>query len=338
MLNKHSQFMKLAIDKAWKYQFLTYPNPAVGAVIVKDDKVLSVEAHYKAGESHAEVNALKSAFLVKYPNSPLKNCNSSVDIHNYLIKYHNNFFHDCDIYVTLEPCNHIGKTPSCAILLKSIKIQKVYIGTLDFNKTAFGGMKRLKDANIEVENNISLDETNELLLPFIQWQNDKFIFFKLAMRLDGTIEDGYITTKDSLKLVHNFRTKLDLLIIGGKTVRVDKPTLDTRFSDVNNPPNILIYSNKNKFDKNIPLFNIQNRNVQISNKISLKDNDKFIMIEGGYKLLEELKEICNYIVLFISHKEKTKNIFDINTFGYKKVYSYKINQYDELIFLKKVII
>ena len=100
MFNK---YMKQALIEAWKYQFLTYPNPAVGACVVQDSNILAVEAHHKAGMPHAEVNALKTAFLKKYPNSKLKNLINSYDIHDYLIKNHNNFFNRCEIYVTLEP-------------------------------------------------------------------------------------------------------------------------------------------------------------------------------------------------------------------------------------------
>ena len=116
--------MLLAIQEAWKYQLLTYPNPAVGATVVKNNQVLSVSAHKESGSSHAEVLALKEAYLTKYPNSELKNINESNKIHKFIILNHNNFFHDCEIYVTLEPCNHIGKTPACAMLLESIKSKK----------------------------------------------------------------------------------------------------------------------------------------------------------------------------------------------------------------------
>ena len=126
-------YMKLAIDEAWKYQLLTYPNPAVGCVVVKDWKLLSVEAHKEAGTAHAEVNALKAAYLKIYPNSVLKTKNNPNEIHEYLIENHNNFFNDCEIYITLEPCNHVGKTPSCANLLKELKPKKVIIAHEDTN-------------------------------------------------------------------------------------------------------------------------------------------------------------------------------------------------------------
>jgi diaminohydroxyphosphoribosylaminopyrimidine deaminase/5-amino-6-(5-phosphoribosylamino)uracil reductase len=328
--------MKLAIDKAWRYQFLTYENPAVGATVVRNSEVLSIEAHKEAGLPHAEVNALKSAYLGLYPNSKLADLTSSFDIHNFLTKNHNGFFNDCEIYITLEPCNHTGKTPACAVLLESIGIKKVYIGTLDPNKEATGGKQRLLNAGIAIETGVCKKETDELLYPFIKWQEDKFIFFKIAMREDGSVTGGYITTKESLTMVHNIRTKLDLMVIGGKTVSIDKPTLDSRFALKNKAPDILIYSKKKKFDKNIPLFSVKNREVNVSNNLHLLKNNNFIMIEGGYNLLKQLKKYCDFIVLFISHKTKFQNKFNIEKLGYEKVYSYYINEEDEIIFLRKV--
>ena len=155
------------------------------------------------------------------------------------------------------------------------------------------------------------------------------------MRADGTIDGGYITTKDSLRLVHNIRNNLDLLVVGGETVRVDRPTLDARFSDLNNPPNILIYSNKDDFDATIPLFNIPNRIVEISNSLELLKTKKFVMLEGGYNLLDHVKTQIDYLVVFVSKKTNSDKIIDINQFGFQEVYRYKINEDDTIIFLKK---
>jgi len=329
----NSQFMQLAIDKAWKYQFLSYPNPAVGATVIKDGKVLAVEAHKEAGKPHAEVLALKEAYLSVYPNSSLRDIHNSHMIHEYLTKNHNNLFKECEIYVTLEPCNHMGKTPACAMLLESVGIKKVYIGTLDPNKKASGGLQRLERAGIEVEIGILKDKTDVLLYPFIKWTEKNFIFFKLAMREDGSVDGGYITTKDSLSLVHEIRTKLDLLVIGGETVRIDRPTLDSRFAKEQIPPNILIYSRQKEFDTTIPLFNVENRDVNISNNLAQIDTCEFTMIEGGKNLLKSLKNDIDYLMLFISHKENKEQKYDPESLGFRVVHSYFINTYDEVLFL-----
>lgn len=334
-MNKKSDFMQLAIDGAWRYQFLTYPNPAVGATVVKNNKVLAVGCHKKAGMPHAEVEALKLAYLTKYPNSKLKELINSTDIHNFLIENHNNFFINCSIYVTLEPCNHIGKTPACANLLELISIKKVYIATLDTNNLATGGYQRLKNIGIDVEIGVLENQAKNLLYPFTQWQKGNFSFFKIAMREDGSVDSGYITTKDSLTLVHKIREKLDLLVIGGNTVRIDRPTLDSRFSENNISPNILIYSKEKYFDKTIPLFNVDNREVTVSDNLNLISKNRFVMIEGGLNLLKIIDNLPNMIMLFISHKIKKDKLFDISQLSYKKVHSYFINEFDEIIFLKK---
>ncbi len=297
-------YMKLSIDEAWKYQLLTYPNPAVGATVVKNGEILSIDAHEKAGEAHAEVNALKNAYLKKYPNSQLKIIKDSFKIHDFLIQNHNSFFEDCTIYVTLEPCNHEGKTPSCANLLKELNIKKVVIGLEDPNQNATGGIKTLKEAGIDLELGIMVKECKDLLYPFIKWQQGTFIFYKMAQTLNGTIDGGYISSNQTLAYVHSLRDKIDLLAIGGNTVRIDRPTLDSRYIQGKNP-DVLIYSRKKVFDKNIPLFSVENRDVKITSDLFTLLDYKFVMIEGTYNLLDLVKDKIDYLVLLVSPKMKS---------------------------------
>ncbi len=307
-------YMKLAIDEAWKYQLLTYPNPAVGCVIVKDGKLLAIEAHKEAGTPHAEINALKAAYLKVNPNSVVKTKSSSSDIHEFFLKNHNDFFNDCDIYVTLEPCNHIGKTPSCANLLKELKPKRVIISVKDPNKTAAGGLETLKNANIDISIGILEEEGLNLLLPFISWQNKSCIFFKMAQTLNGSI-DGKISGNRALAYVHTLRDKIDLLVIGGNSVRIDKPTLDARYI-AGRAPDVFIYSKNKIFDNNIPLFKIPNRNVIISDDLFKLLDYKFVMIEGVYTLLDKLKERIDFLILIVNSKIKNGqnalNDIDIN--------------------------
>jgi diaminohydroxyphosphoribosylaminopyrimidine deaminase/5-amino-6-(5-phosphoribosylamino)uracil reductase len=325
--------MLQAIEEAWKYQFLTYPNPAVGAAIVKNDILLAVEAHHQAGMPHAEVNACKSAFQNLSFSNTLEALTSSHDIHNFLIQNHNDCFKECEIYVTLEPCNHLGKTPACANLLKELGFKKVYIGSTDPNPKAKGGISTLKDAGICVKVGVEKEACDYLLYPFRQWIDGNFQFFKLAMREDGSIEGGYITTQDSLNLVHEIRTKLDLLIIGGETVRIDRPTLDSRFAKLNDPCDVLIYSTHNTFDPTIPLFDVPNRKVFISDNLP-SHRKHFTMIEGGYSLLKSIKNQLDLVMIFLSHKEKKKNQFSLESLGLETIHSYWINSDDEILFCK----
>ena len=326
-------YMKLAIDEAWKYQLLTYPNPAVGCVVVKNGKLLSIEAHKESGMPHAEVNALKEAFLEENRNSVIRTLKSSHEIHNFLIENHNGFFNDCEIYVTLEPCNHIGKTPSCANLLGVLKPKRVIVSIKDPNKIASGGLETLLNENIDVRLGVLEKEGYDLLLPFISWQNKTSIFFKMAQTLNGSI-DGKISSNRALAYVHTLRDKIDLLVVGGNTVRNDKPTLDSRYIQGNNP-DILIYSKNKIFDKNIPLFKIPNRKVFISDDLFKILDYKFVMVEGTYNLLDKLKEKIDFIILLISPKIRIGNnaLNDINI-DFEIMHENFIGE-DKIVFLKR---
>lgn len=326
-------YMKLAIDEAWKYQLLTYPNPAVGCVIVKDGKLLAIEAHKEAGKPHAEVNALKSAFIKYNQNSVLETKSNSTDIHDFLISNHNDFFTDCEIYVTLEPCNHIGKTPSCANLLKELKPKRIIISVNDPNPIASGGLKTLMDANIKVEIGVLKKEGMNLLLPFLSWQKKSCIFYKMAQTLNGST-DGKISSNRALAYVHTLRDKIDLLLIGGNTVRIDKPTLDARYI-AGRAPDIMIYSKNKIFDNNIPLFKIPNRKVIISDDLFKILDYKFIMIEGTYTLLEKLKEKIDFIILIVSPKiKKGNNALNEIDMDFEIIHENFIGE-DKIIFLKR---
>lgn len=328
-------YMKLAIDEAWKFQFMTYPNPAVGCVIVKNGELLAIEAHREAGLPHAEVNALKTAFLKYFPNNILKTKKTSQEIHECLLKYHNGFFNDCTIYVTLEPCNHIGKTPSCANLLKELKPKKVIIAHEDTNELAIGGCETLKSANIDYELGCMKKEAYDLLYPFIKWNSGTFIFYKMAQTLNGSI-DGKISSNAAKAYVHALRDKTDLMLIGGNTVRCDKPTLDARYI-VGDAPDVMIYSKNKIFDNNIPLFRIPNRKVFISNDLFKLLDYKFVMVEGTYSLLDTLKEKLDYIVLIINPKiRKGLNALNEIDIDFEIIHENYIGK-EKIIYLKRIV-
>jgi len=302
-------FMSLAIAEAWKYQGLTYPNPAVGCCVVgKNNEILSVEAHKKAGNPHAEVEALKSAYLKLTNNSQILELTLSSDIHTFLLKNHNNIFKNCSLYTTLEPCSHVGKTPSCANLISSLGIKKVFVGSKDFNPDAAKGNDKLLACGIEVQNDVLKEECDNLLAPFSMWTKKNFVFFKWAQRLNGTTDGGTISSKKSRKNVHAMRDVCDLLVIGGNTVRVDRPTLDARLVD-GKAPDILILSRKKEFDKTIPLFGVHERKVMISDNLSILNqggqaclNYKNIMIEGGSNMYQLTKEYVNMYLCYMAPK------------------------------------
>lgn len=294
--------MRLALSEAWKYQGVTYPNPSVGCVVVgKNGELLSCEAHKKAGMPHAEVEALKSAYFKLSGDKEILKLENSSDIHTHLLKNHNNYFNGASIYTTLEPCSHIGKTPSCATLISQLGIKKLFVGSLDFHKAASGGIKIVQDAAVEVEYGVLQKECDELLEPFYHFLNDRFIFFKWAQRLNGTYDDGVISSLKSRTLIHKMRGVCDLLIIGGNSVRVDRPTLDARLASAK-APDVLIISRDKEFDKTIPLFSVPNRKVMIGNNFDIIKDYKNIMIEGGAGMFELTKDIVDFYLCFVSAK------------------------------------
>ncbi|MDX1809801.1 MAG: bifunctional diaminohydroxyphosphoribosylaminopyrimidine deaminase/5-amino-6-(5-phosphoribosylamino)uracil reductase RibD [Sulfurospirillaceae bacterium] len=299
--------MDAAVKEAWKYQILTYPNPAVGAVISDEfDNIIAVNAHKKAGSPHAEVEVIKDTYYKITRDKRVLQIEDSEEIHNYLRKNHSNIFKKFNIYVTLEPCNHYGKTPPCSHLIKELGFKRVVIGMLDPNSKASGGAEYLRNNAISVDILQNSTSCQDLLFPFESSLYGNFIFFKLAMSLNGVIDGGIITSDASRELVHKFRDKIDLLVIGGNTVRSDRPTLDARMID-GKAPDILIYSKDKNFDRSIPLFNVKNRKVYIENDFELLKKYKFIMIEGGEGMLRATQDIVDMYVIFRSPDFKIGN-------------------------------
>ena len=293
-------FMSLALAEAWKYQGLTYPNPAVGCAIVSSDgKILSVEAHKEAGKPHAEVNALRAAFYELTHDNEILKLQDSADIHNYLLTHHNNIFKDVTLFTTLEPCSHYGKTPSCATLIAKLGIQKVFVGSLDFNPVAQCGNDVLNKSQCSVTTGLLQEECEALLEPFVRFREGNFIFFKWAQRLNATVDAGIVSSLESRTHVHALRNACDLFVIGGESVRSDRPTLDARLVG-GKAPDILILSQEKEFDRSIPLFNVPGREVFIERDFSKLAEYKNIMIEGGPVMYELSKEIVDYYLCYIS--------------------------------------
>lgn len=333
MVIDNSFYLSLAIKEAWRYQGLTYPNPAVGCVILSSSgEILAIEAHKCAGEAHAEVEALKSAYIKLTNDETLKDITSSAKIHEYLLKNHNNTFKDCTVYVTLEPCSHEGKTPSCAILLTFLGLKKVIIGSLDFNSK--GGVAILKKAGIEVESEVLKDECNNLLEPFRHFLEDRFVFFKWASRLNGSVDGGTISSLSSREHVHKLRDKCDLLVIGGGSVRSDRPTLDARLVG-GRAPDVLIYSKRDDFDKTIPLFNIKNRKVFIESSFDRLSEYKNILIEGGAQMFEATKDIASHYLAFLA-PSVSKNSFIFNSEVNFEILNAIKDEQDIIMWMKKV--
>lgn len=312
MVIDHDFYMSLALKEAWKYQGLTYPNPPVGALILNPEgKILAIEAHQQAGKAHAELAAIESA-LIAMGDNRLPTLNTPNEKHAYILAYHDNRLQGCSIYVTLEPCNHQGSTPPCSLLVEELGFSQLFCGANDPNQNATGGIHRLQEVGIIVETGILQEACEKLIYPFQKWQEKRpFIFFKLAKSANGVYDGGVITSKESRTLVHAMRDKIDLIVIGGETVRVDRPTLDSRLVD-GKAPDVLILSRRSDFDKTIPLFSIQNRQVFIEDNFDKIANYQYIMIEGAEAMLEKSEAIVDWYCVFTSPFYKEGKTIQLN--------------------------
>ena len=208
----HIAFMQRALDLAQRAKGRTSPNPLVGAVIVKDGKVIGEGYHQKAGTPHAEVHALNAA------GEDAKGAT---------------------LYTNLEPCCHWGRTPPCTEALIRAGITHVYVAEVDPNPSVAGkGVQRLQNAGIEVHVGILRQEAadlNEVHRKYIQTGNP-FVILKTAMSLDGKIatasgESQWITSEASRQRGHEVRDTVDAILVGRGTVARDNPALTTRLHD-----------------------------------------------------------------------------------------------------------
>ncbi len=214
VMNSDIEYMRLAIKEAEKGLGRTSPNPSVGAVIVRDNQILGQGYHRRAGTPHAEVNALTDAL------DKGKGCVGAT------------------IYVTLEPCNHTGRTPPCTQAILAAGLSRVVIGLADPNPVASGGADFLQSQGVEVSVGILEQECRQLNYPFLKHSVSglPWVVMKAGMSLDGKIsrrqgEGGAITGTEAKKRVHQLRDQLDAILIGSGTALIDDPSLTTRLEE-----------------------------------------------------------------------------------------------------------
>ena len=211
--------MNLALTLARRGQGDVEPNPMVGAVIVRDGVVLGQGWHKKFGGPHAEIEAFADAKR------------NGADVRG------------AEMYVTLEPCCHYGKTPPCAKAIIESGVAKVYIAMRDPNpKVDGGGMKMLTDAGIEVVAGICQQDAQTLNQPFVKYitRRRPWVIAKWAQTLDGKIaaRDGssqWISNESSRAIVHELRSRVDAVIVGAGTFFHDNPTLTARLPEGREP-------------------------------------------------------------------------------------------------------
>lgn len=307
--------MNLALEAAWPRQCLTYPNPAVGAALLdKNGRLIAIAAHEKAGGPHAEVLAFKAGFLTLSDDLQLKATLSTLthsrEIHDFLRKHHNNLFAGGTLYVTLEPCAHEGKTPACAPLVRDMGIQTIIVGADDPTPQMAGGATLLKNSGIEVISGVLKSGCETLIEPFNRWRKTRFILYKWAQRLNGTLDSGQVSSEQSLDEVHQIRNLCDLIVIGGETVRRDRPTLDSRRVR-GRAPDVAILSSRDAFDRSIPLFKVPDRRVRIAKDLSALEEARFVLVEGGPGLLKTLWDDTDWLLVYQSTAFKTGLSMDL---------------------------
>ena len=207
----HAEYMQRAIRLAKKGLYTTDPNPRVGCVIVKDDEIVGEGWHQRAGKEHAEINALKQA-------------GSRAE--------------GATVYVTLEPCSHIGKTPPCADALIDAGVKKVFAAMKDPNPLVAGsGLKKLNDAHIETDSGLLESQARELNPGFVKRMESgrPYVRVKLAMSLDGrtamaTGESQWISSDASRDDVQRLRAESSAILTGIDTVLADDPSMNVRMT------------------------------------------------------------------------------------------------------------
>lgn len=259
-MSKDYQYMQRAYELAKMGVGKVNPNPLVGAVIVRDDKIIGEGYHEFYGGPHAEVNAFRSA-------------SENVE--------------GATMYVSLEPCSHYGKTPPCAEAIVKNKIKRVVIGMLDPNPLVAGKGVQLLEANgIEVAYAYLGEELKELNRVFLKFIKNKmpYVVMKTAMTLDGKIasctgDSRWVSNADSRRRVHELRNELSAIMIGVGTVIADDPILTTRLEGEasRNPIRIVLDTNAR-----IPL------EAKILNSA---DEAKTILVVTENAASEKLKEV-----------------------------------------------
>ena len=291
--NIDKKYMRMAIELAKRGTGAVNPNPMVGAVVVKNRKVIGEGYHKFFGGPHAEVYALEDAGKEA---------------------------EGAEIYVTLEPCSHYGKTPPCAKKIIDMRIKKCFIGSSDPNpKVAGKGVAMLKEAGIEVVENVLKEECDEINQVFFKYIKTRipYLFIKCGITLDGKIAlsngiSKWITNSIAREKVQFYRNKFMGIMVGINTVLTDNPSLTARVENGVNPfriivdPHLKIDENcrvvKNNEDektviitsqKNLFIEDTENTEIQIKQKKLCKENKvKFIFIDGEKfsfkKMLEEI--------------------------------------------------
>ena len=330
MQKNHEFYIAKTFELAKKGKGYVSPNPLVGAILVKNGRIIGQGYHKKFGGPHAEINAIES---------------SKESVHGAIL------------YCNLEPCCHTNKkTPPCAQRIIKEGIKKVIISNLDPNPEVSGnGIKLLKSAGIEIVTGILKYEGEKLNNFYFHFIKNKipYITVKIAQSLDGFIyskdsNDRWITGQKSRKIVHQWRTEYDAVLVGAQTVIVDDPQLTVRDAKgrdpiriildgklavspkakifrLNNPEKTIIITCKKSGHSNLKEFNkigiktiqFDCKNQRFDLRKVLKEFGKLgiasVLVEGGSQIFSQFIEenIYNELKIFISQKFLGKGISSV---------------------------
>jgi len=281
-VNIHEKYIKRCINLAENGLGTTFPNPMVGSVIVYENQIIGEGWHKKAGEPHAEVNAIRS---VK-DKSLLKKAT---------------------IYVSLEPCSHFGKTPPCCDLIIEHQIPNVVVGTVDPNeKVAGNGIKKLIAAGANVTVGVLEKECNELNKRFFTFHQQKrpYIILKWAQSQDGFLSPEkeieqdrkpvWITNAYSRQLVHKWRSEEQAILAGTQTVIDDNPKLNTRDWSGNNPVRVVLDQN-NRIPKDSFIFDSTVKTIVFTkSETNLSaENTNFEVIDFNQNIIPQILAVLH---------------------------------------------
>lgn len=276
---KHELYIKRCIQLAKNAKGNTSPNPLVGSVIVHNNKIIGEGWHAKAGEPHAEVNAINS---VKDKS----------------------LLAESTIYVSLEPCAHFGKTPPCADLIVKNKIPKVVIGCRDpFDAVNGKGIEKLKTAGMDVSVGILEEECLALNNSFFTYHTKKrpYVILKWAQTQDGFLDKlredkdkgvNWITQPETKILVHHWRHEVDAILVGANTIINDNPELTVRLVEGQNPVRLIIDPN-NRISVDANIFSTSGKTVVFTNSPKPnRENITYAKLEDGKPILESVLKTC----------------------------------------------
>ena len=286
------KYLRIAERMALRAVGTTYPNPPVGAIIVKDGIIISRGWTQPKGVPHAEIHAINQ----------IKNKKNIKGAH---------------LYCTLEPCSHKGKTAPCVNKIIELKFSKVIISQIDRNPLVnSNSVKKLRSAGIEVVIKNFSSKTKELNNIFFNsiMDNKPFITLKIASTADGKIatnqyESKWITNSISRMIGHKLRSINECMIVGTGTIRNDNPILDCRLEGLSNrSPAIFILDRKLKLNKNLKVFSNQNRKIYIFHSGKVK------------KTVLKFKNIRYIKIREVNNKLDTKTVIKtISELGYTRI-------------------